>query len=108
MKISKGWKEAIQAAAAAAIIGFVIWLLCGCTGTTVGAKYTHHSSVPDYYDTNTTDAIGPYARWYLCRDNRVNCPELEIGMLWEVGGPPVYGRNPVGDVQIRMPVWKKQ
>lgn len=108
MKIGKGWKEAITAATMAALIGLAIWLLSGCSGTSVGMKYTHHSSIPDYHDINTTDAVGPYARWYLCKHQTPKCPELEIGMLWETRDPPVYGRDPIGDVQLRFPIWSKK
>lgn len=108
-----GWKEAIAAVSFATAVGVGIYVIAsmlgGCAGTTIGVKYTHDSSIPDRYDRNESNMAGPYARFYACPRGRslVYCPELEISMEWEFhkNYPAVYGTNPVGQIEIRQPIY---
>lgn len=82
-------------------------LTAGCAGTRVIAEYEHHSSAADFYDRNTSDQVGFVVAFPL-RFKKSHCsrycPEIEAGLLWEVD-KPVFGRNPVGTVRVRQPVY---
>lgn len=81
---------------------------CSVSG---GVKYTHDSSIPDYYDKNESNMAGPYVRVYLCKREYVSggyCPEIEGSAEWEFhnhGNDRTYGSNPVGQVEIRFPMF---
>lgn len=111
-----GWKEAFTAVAYTAVVCGAIYVisvaLTGCVGTTVGVKYTHDSSIPDYHDHNESNMAGPYVRVYACRNgrDRLYCPEVEVSAEWEFHTPypHTYGTNPVGQIELRQPIWIKR
>lgn len=111
MKLNRGWKESLEAAGVALLVAGVIALLAflvGCSGTRVLAEYEHHSSAQDYYDLNTSDQVGAVIAVPLrIRESVCSkyCPELELGLHWEVTGVPVYGRDPVGTIRLRQPLY---
>jgi len=88
--------------------------LTGCSTTYLaGVKYTHDSSIPDKYDWNESNMAGPFVRAYVCPEGRDSyyCPEVEVSALYEfhvLGPHHTYGRNPVGNVEVRFPVWTNQ
>lgn len=110
--MNRGWKEAFSALGAAILVALVVavlaWLLSGCSGTRVLAEYEHHSSAQDYFDQNTADQAGVVVavplrlRETVCESY---CPELEVGLHWELTSKPVFGRDPVGTIRLRQPVW---
>lgn len=79
--------------------------LAGCTSTTLGVKYTHDSSIPDRVDIHQTDMAGPYLRFYGCLEQRPECPEIELSAEWD--RHTTFGRSPIGQVEVRFPVWVK-
>lgn len=111
-----GWKEACFAVFCTACVGGAIYviacLLGGCANTTVGVKYTHDSSIPDYYDRNESNMAGPFVRFYACPSGRASeyCPEVEVSAEWEFHDPypHTYGTNPVGQIELRQPIWIKK
>ena len=111
--MNKGWKEAFQALGFAVAISLAIAAvvaLTGCAGTRVLAEYEHHSSAQDYYDLNTSDQVGVIVAVPLrfrTEDCSTYCPELEVGLSWEVTGTPTFGRDPVGTLRLRQPIWVK-
>lgn len=109
--MNRGWKEAFSALGAAIVIGLVVALvvsLTGCTGTRILAEYEHHSSAQDYYDLNTSDTAGVIVAVPLrFRESDCGryCPELEAGLSWELTGKPTFGRDPVGTLRLRQPIF---
>lgn len=93
----------------AAAIAVLALLLQACAGTRLLAEYEHHSSFPDIADLNTTDQVGAVLEIPLrLRPEHCAlawCPSLELGLHWELGRPVVFGRNPVGTVRLRQPIW---
>lgn len=111
-----GFYEAFTAVGYVIIVGAIVYglaaLLGGCASTTVGVKYTHDSSIPDYRDHNESNMAGPYVRFLACprgRDN-VYCPEVEVSAEWEFHTPypHTYGTNPTGQIEIRQPIFVKK
>lgn len=104
---SKGWREAANAVFAAVLLGLIIagaFVLMGCAPLMqVNAEYEHHSSIPDYYDLNTTDQAG------VCIDQKLAykayAPSIEGCVHFEFGGEPVFGKNPVGTLRIKQPLF---
>lgn len=108
--MNKGWKEAFTALAYAVIIGIAIALIgsiSGCTGARVLLDYEHHSSAQDYHDLNESNHVGVVVavplRFHVEQCSRY-CPEMEVGLHWEPRDP-VFGRNPVGTIRIRQPLF---
>ena len=105
-----GLKEAATAILAAigvgCAIGLVMWMLTGCAGGYAFAKYEHHSSIPDYHDRNTADMIGfPCLHVDLAPRATVWKPSMEGCVNFEVHDKEgVFGRNPSGELSIRVPV----
>lgn len=114
MRLNRGWKESFQAIGFAIFVGVsiaaILWLT-GCTGTRVLAEYEHHSSAQDFYDLNTSDQVGVIVAVPLrFRETDCDryCPELEAGLSWEVTGKPTFGRDPVGTIRLRQPIFVKE
>lgn len=107
MKISKGWKESLTALAILVAAATVITLLSGCVPMRALAEYEHHSSIPDYYDLNTSDLAGLCMEARLSRNPNAYTAEAVACVMWELSGPPVYGRDPVGTIRLRQPIWVK-
>jgi hypothetical protein len=82
------------------------WLLTGCHGYRVYSEYEHHSSVPDLKDKATTDQVGLCLEYPLGDHKYVT--EMTICAHDEVGGGEVFGRDPVGTVRIRQPIYIKR
>lgn len=108
--MNKGWKESFTALAALIVIAFALYLLTGCSGMPMRAtiEYEHHSSAQDYYDLNTSDMLGTCVSAILSRNPTPYSAEAEACLMWEVTGVPVYGRDPVGGLRIRKPVWVRR
>lgn len=106
--MNKGWKEAFTAAGIAIALGVVIFLLVGCVPMKAALEYEHHSSAQDFYDLNTSDQVGLIVTAKLCREPTFYCPELDLGLAWEVTGTPTFGRDPVGTIRLRQPVWSNR
>lgn len=111
MKLNRGWREAFSALGVAILLGRAIAAvvaLTGCSGTRILAEYEHHSSAQDFYDQNTSDTAGVIVAVPLRfreADCDRYCPELEAGLSWEVTGKPVFGRDPVGTLRLRQPIY---
>lgn len=114
MKLNRGWKEAFEALGFAIVLGLAIAAvvaLTGCVGSRAYVEYEHGSSAQDFYDRNTTDMAGLVVATPLrfhVEHCTLYCPELEVGLFWEVTGKPVYGRDPVGHVRLRQPIWVRR
>lgn len=83
-------------------------LLTGCAGQ-VFTKYEHHSSIPDYRDSNTADVVGlPCVEVVLCPSCGELSPVMGGCVNWEVTKNPVFGRDPSGELYIKQPIkaWK--
>lgn len=113
--MNRGWKESFEALGAAIVVGLVIallsWALSGCSGTRVLAEYEHHSSAQDFYDLNTADQAGLVVAVPLRLREGVcdrYCPELEVGLSWELTDKPVFGRDPVGTLRLRQPIYVRE
>jgi hypothetical protein len=113
-KMNRGWREAFEALGVAVLLGLAIAgvvMLMGCSGTRVLAEYAHGSSAQDFYDLNTTDQAGIIVavplRFRVEHCSKY-CPELEAGLSWELTGRPTYGRDPVGTLRIRQPLFVKE
>jgi hypothetical protein len=113
--MNKGWKESFGALGVAIGLGIcialIVMLLAGCSGTRVLAEYEHHSSAQDFYDQNTSDTAGVIVAVPLrFREGDCDryCPELEAGLSWEVTGKPTFGRDPVGTLRLRQPIFVKE
>lgn len=108
--MNKGWKESFTALAYAVIIGIAIAFLVsisGCTGTRILADYEHHSSAQDFIDRAESNHFGFVVSMPLrfdVTDCSRYCPEMEVGLHWEPRDP-VFGRNPVGTIRIRQPLY---
>jgi hypothetical protein len=112
-KHKKGWKEAFKAVgyglAVIVILSFVATCV-GCAGMSAGVKYTHHSSIPEYYDINESNMVGPYLRVPTCgweRNYSPWCPEVEFSAQWDLRDNRPFGTNPVGTINITQPIWIK-
>ena len=112
--MNKGWRESFSALGvgiglALAIAGVVALLsLVGCSGTRVLAEYNHQSSAQDFYDLNTSDTVGVIVAVPLrFKESHCDlyCPELEAGLSWELTDKPVFGRDPVGTLRLRQPIY---
>jgi hypothetical protein len=112
--MNRGWKETIKAAglgwAAAGIIAIVVALvaLSGCAGSSLLAEYEHHSSAQDLDDLATADMVGlVFSTPIRLRPSDCSryCPELEMGLHWEITNEPVFGRDPVGTIRLRQPIY---
>jgi hypothetical protein len=105
----RGLREAAGAIAAAVgaglLIAAVAALLTGCAGGEAFAKYSHRSSIPDYRDLNTSDTVAGCVRVNLCATCGDYAPRMVGCVHWETTGKPVYGRDPIGELQIEQPVW---
>lgn len=112
-KNSKGLWEAAGAILAMVAVGLIIagamLLLTGCAGGEALVKYGHRSSIPDYYDLNTSDTLGVCFDVRLCTEERCGAyaPRMEGCVNYEIHDDPVYGRDPSGEISIRQPfkVW---
>jgi hypothetical protein len=81
--------------------------LGGCVGSSLILEYEHHSSAQDYYDQNTSDMAGLVFNTPLRFKPEhcdLYCPELEVGLFWELTDKPVFGRDPVGTLRLRQPL----
>lgn len=107
MKLNRGWREAFTALGILIAIAFVVVLLAGCVPMSAWAEYEHHSSAQDYYDMNTSDLVGGCVGAVLSRAPTPYSPQAEACLMYEVTGKPVYGRDPVGTLRLRQPVWVK-
>jgi hypothetical protein len=112
MKLNRGWKESFSALGVAIGLGIcialIVLLLAGCTGTRVLAEYEHHSSAQDYFDLNTSDHAGIIVAVPLrFKESHCDlyCPELEAGLSWELTDKPTFGRDPVGTLRLRQPIY---
>lgn len=115
--MNRGWRESFSALGAAIVLGLLIAgalglvsMLGGCTGTRVLLEYEHHSSAQDYFDRNTSDMAGVIVAVPLrLKEEHCStyCPELEAGLMYELTDKPVFGRDPVGVLRLRQPVWVK-
>jgi hypothetical protein len=89
-------------------------LLSGCAGTTVGARFTHHSSIPKYYDPHESNMVGPFVQVPVCglaRDYSRYCPTVEFSAQWDLRKGEhnrPYGTDPVGTINITQPIWIKK
>lgn len=112
MSINPGWKEVIGAigicAGIAILIALFVFVLTGCTGTSAAIKINHDSSAQDVHDACENNTIGPDLRFPLGNHCGKYCPELTLGLGWDVRGRPCQGRDPVGNASFRFPVWTKQ
>lgn len=104
---NRGWREAANALVGALVVGALIAAFLALTGCasmmTVNAEYEHHSSIPDYYDRNTTDQVG------VCVDHKLGkqeyAPSIEGCVSNEIGGKEVFGSNPVGTLRLKQPLF---
>jgi hypothetical protein len=89
-------------------IAAVAALLTGCAGGQVFAAYNHRSSIPDFYDLNTSDTAAGCVSVNLCATCGEYVPRMVGCVHWEVTDRPVYGRNPIGELAVEMPlkVWQ--
>jgi hypothetical protein len=105
---AKGYREAASAVLAAVVVGLgialVAWLLTGCAGGEVYAKYSHRSSIPDYYDLHTSDTLGGCVAVKLCKTCGEYAPEMHGCVNYEVTGKSVYGAEPSGELAIYQPI----
>lgn len=111
MKLNAGWKEVFGAigicVSIAVAILILMWLLSGCSGFSAAVKVNHDSSAQDVHDTCENNTIGPDLRWYLGKNCGKYCPEMTLGLGWDVRGTPCQGRDPVGNASFRFPIWVK-
>lgn len=112
-KYYKGYKEALTAVFYAGLVfgllAIVALLLSGCAGTSAGVRYTHHSSIPDFYDNHESNMVGPYVRLLVC--DHAYCPEVELSGQWDLRKGEhnhPYGTDPVGTINITQPIWVKK
>lgn len=87
------------------LAGLLVLLLSlgGCYSARAYTEFEHHSSVPDLRDLNTTDQLGGCFEWDLGRQRYT--PAMTLCLHKEVGGAPVFGKDPVGTVRIQQPIW---
>lgn len=86
---------------------FLLWIAfaSGCAGYTVGAQYTHHSSVPDYDDLNTSDMLGLCVEFPLAEHRYAT--EASVCLDYELDQEkPVYGDDPIGTLRIWQPLYR--
>jgi hypothetical protein len=114
-KHKQGWLEAFKAVGYGlgiiAVLGIVSTCVSGCTGTTVAARLTHHSSIPKFYDSNESNMVGPVVSVPVCgldRDWNRYCPVVEFSAQWDLRDNRPYGTDPVGTINITQPIWVKR
>lgn len=87
-------------------------LLTACASSPIkqielGTKYEHHSSIPDFFDRNTADMVAlPYVEFTVGRKCGDYCPVIGGAVNFEVTKNPVFGRDPSGELYIKMPLKK--
>ena len=117
-KYKKGYKEALMAVVGGLIVigilAGIATLLSGCAGTQLGARYTHHSSIPVYHDPHESNMVGPVLSVPVCgRKHEFSewCPTVEFSAQWDVRHGEhnhPYGSDPVGTINITQPIWIKK
>ena len=117
-KYKKGYKEALMAVLGGliviAILGGIVTLLSGCTGTRLSGRYTHHSSIPVYHDPHESNMVGPVLSVPICGWNRPYseyCPIIDFSAQWDLRHGEhnhPYGSDPVGTINITQPIWIKK
>lgn len=107
--VPAGYLEATGAVISAVLVGlciaFVAWLVTGCAGGQVYAKYSHRSSIPDSRDLATSDTVGGCVHVELCKTCGQYGPSMDGCVNWETRDPAVYGRDPSGELAINQPIW---
>lgn len=112
--MNKGFKEAFGAlgitAAVAILIAFFVWVLTGCTETSVGVvPIDHRSSIQDFRDHCEDNLAGVDVRMALGKNCGKYCPEVTVMSGWNLrSGGACQGRDPIGDVKFRFPVWSNR
>lgn len=102
--------------ARAAGLLIVLAALTGCASAPVqqveiGTGYIHHSSIPEYHDANTTDAVHlPYVEVTIGRKCGDYCPKMGGAVDVELTDKPVFGHPPkrdvIGTLWINQPIKK--
>ncbi len=112
MSHKKGYIEAVKAIGAAIAVFGTIALACyflsGCAGSYVAGRYTHHSSIPKYYDPHESNMAGIVVGIPAC--GNLYCPTLELAAQWDLRKGEhnhPYGTDPVGTINITQPIWIK-
>jgi hypothetical protein len=115
-----GWREAANAVLGATIVGFLVrlvalglisvisWLLAGCAGLHGHAEYQHISSIPEYRDMNTMDALGFCLSKELVPEIDFYSPKLEACAMYELTKKPVFGHKTPdvsGVLRLQMPLF---
>ena len=90
------------------LIGILYSCIAGCSGTSAGLKVEHHSSAQDYYDSCEDNLAGFDLRFPLGKGSSPYRPELEFGLGWDFRGGACQGRDPIGEAQLRFPLWVKR
>ena len=103
--MNRGWREAFQALGFLILLSVLLFALFGYVPMRASLEYEHHSSAQDYYDLNTSDLLGVCVLAYLSKDPTPYTFQAEGCLSWEVTGVPVYGRDPVGTLRIRKPIY---
>lgn len=114
--MNRGWKETVKAIGIVVAISLVILVavswITGCATmpeTSVGLKIIeHHSSAQDVYDRCENNLSGFDVRMNLGTNCGKYCPEVSVGLGWDVRGSPCQGRDPVGEAQFRFPIWSNR
>lgn len=113
MSHKKGYIEAAKAIGAALLVAAILGLVCcavsGCAGTSVGVRYTHHSSIPKYYDPHESNMVGPVITIPACATRY--CPTVELAAQWDLRKGEhnhPYGTDPAGTINITQPLWIKK
>lgn len=113
--MNRGWRETLSAIGIVVVISVAIAILTTCiTGcastpeTSVGLKVEHHSSAQDLRDACENNLLGFDIRTNLGRNCGRYCPEVSVGLGWDVRGSPCQGRDPVGEAQFRFPIWSNR
>lgn len=113
--INRGWKEVFKAlgivAAVSLVILLIVTVITGCAvmpESSAGLKIEHHSSAQDVYDTCENNLAGFDIRMNIGRNCGKYCPEVSVGLGWDVRGSPCQGRDPVGEAQFRFPIWSNR
>lgn len=115
VKVNRGWIEVGKAllivSGISVVIALIVIFLTGCAlapKASVGLKIEHHSSAQDVYDTCENNLAGFDIRMELGDYCGKYCPEVEVGLGWDVRGLPCQGRDPVGEAQFRFPIWSNR
>jgi hypothetical protein len=112
MRIHPGWRETLRVVGAmivaSLLIAGVVSCLSGCAGSSAGLKIEHHSSAQDLDDRCEDNLAGFDLRFPLGRNCGDYCPEMSLGLGWDIRNGPCQGRSPVGEAQFRVPIWVRK